>query len=349
MNDRRLAAALLAWFASAARDLPWRRGEPGRRDPYHALVSELMLQQTQAARVTGRFKTFLARFPTVLALADADESDVLAAWSGLGYYRRARHLHAAARTIVESHGGAVPRDAGILRSLPGVGRYTAGAIASIAFDLPEPIVDGNVARVLLRLHGRDEPPTDRSTERWCWRRAHELVGVSGRPGAFNEAMMELGATVCAPRAPACPRCPLAGACEANRQGRQDEIPAPKPRVRQKPLYIGSVLAIDPRGRRLVERRPESGLWAGLWQPPSLQRDDRFPTPEEMIDTLHLAIIERDPIDRFAHQTTHRDVRFEVWRAESPRAGNGRIWRSPRRISALALGTPQKRVLLETGG
>lgn len=350
MNDHELTSRLLAWYPSAARDLPWRRDPPGCRDPYLVLVSELMLQQTQVSRVTERFAAFLVRFPTVRALADADEADVFAAWSGLGYYRRARHLHASARAIVGDHAGSVPCDPDALRALPGIGRYTAGAIASIAFNLPEPIVDGNVARVLLRLHARDQPPTDRATERWAWSRAHELVTASGEPGVFNESLMELGATVCTPRSPRCAKCPLSARCGARRQGRQDEIPAPKPRARRRPLFVGSVLAIDGRGRRLVERRPETGMWAGLWQAPSLERGDRFPTPTELAGSLAVAVAGAEPIDRFAVQTTHRDVRFEIWRAaagEPTRAGKGRAWRSRRQIESLALGTPQRRVLMET--
>ncbi|HHN79063.1 MAG TPA: A/G-specific adenine glycosylase [Phycisphaerales bacterium] len=347
MTDSDLIRALLDWFAAEGRDLPWRDAPAGERDPYRVLVSELMLQQTQTARVVERFGAFIARFPTVATLADADEAEVLAAWSGLGYYRRARLLHAVARRVVEHHAGEIPRDPAALLGLPGVGRYTAGAVASIAFGLPEPIVDGNVARVLLRVGGRDGPPTDPSTTRWVWARARELVETSTRPGVFNESLMELGATVCTPRCPRCGVCPIARFCEARRLGRQDEIPPPKPRTKQQPLYIAAVLAIDPKGRRLVERRPDNGLWAGLWQPPSIERPDRFSTRDEIADTLGLNIETEQPIDRFSHQTTHRDVRFEVWNARRGRAGNGRCWRSKRQIESLALGTPQRRILIDT--
>ncbi len=345
MTDTDLIQALLRWFDAEGRALPWRDAPAGGRDAYRVLVSELMLQQTQAARVAERFDAFLARFPTAADLAAADESDVLAEWSGLGYYRRARLLHAAARRVAEQHAGEIPRDPAHLLALPGVGRYTAGAVASLAFGLPEPIVDGNVARVLLRLLGRDDPPTAPATTRRLWRRARELVEAADRPGAFNESLMELGATVCTPKAPRCGACPVARFCEARRHNRQDEIPPPKPRARQKPLFIAAVLAVDARNRRLVERRPAKGLWAGIWQPPSLERGDRRPTPGEIEDTLGLPVAEQRPIERFTHQTTHRDVHFEVWKAGRARAGGGRCWRSKRQIESLALGTPQRRILI----
>jgi len=193
-TDRRRVRALERWFARHARDLPWRR----RRTGYRALVAEVMLQQTQVSRVAERYVEFLRRFPTVRGLAEADEQEVLAAWQGLGYYRRARNLHAAARLIVAERGGRIPRTVDGLRQLPGVGRYTAGAIASIVYGAPAPIVDGNVQRVIARWDANDAPPADASTVAETWRRAEDLVGATARPGVLNEALMELGATVCTP-------------------------------------------------------------------------------------------------------------------------------------------------------
>lgn len=208
-RDAAMARALEQWFAGAARSLPWRAlGPDGWRDPYAVLVSELMLQQTQVARVVERFGAFMRRFPTVAALAGADEADVIALWAGLGYYRRARHLHAAAKRIVHEHGGEVPRAAAALRALPGVGRYTAGAIASMAMGQRVPLVDGNVARVLMRLEARAGDVAQ--GQAWAWERAGELVSSSTSAGAFNEGLMELGATVCVPGRPRCEACPLAG-------------------------------------------------------------------------------------------------------------------------------------------
>ncbi len=213
-DDRQLAARLESWFRKQARPLPWRVVDrrSGRRNPYRALVAEVMLQQTQVGRVLEKYGPFLRRFPTVRALAAADEQEVLAAWSGLGYYRRARLLHCAARAIVERHRGRIPDDAAALRALPGVGRYTAGAIASIVFGRAEPIVDGNVRRVLLRIEGRAVRAKRDGNDGWCWDQAGRLVKSAASPAVFNEALMELGATVCVPRGPKCVACPIAAWC-----------------------------------------------------------------------------------------------------------------------------------------
>lgn len=347
-SDRTLADAISRWHHANARDLPWRDAPAGARDPYRVLVSEIMLQQTQVARVVEKYESFLTRFPTIADLAAADEADVLAEWSGLGYYRRARLLHAAARSVVSDHGGEIPRDHATLLTIPGIGRYTAGAIASIAFDQPHPIVDGNVARVVLRLEARAETPNDPKGLKQTWSRAESLVRAAAEsstsPGAFNEGLMELGATVCTPRPPRCLYCPIADHCRAHEQGRQDEIPLPKPTAKRKPLYITAILAIDAKGRRLVEQRPDSGLWAAMHQPPSLDRDDRFATPDELADQLGLT--GGTILAEFDHQTTHRAVRFRVHLAESPRAGHGLTWHTTKSIHSLALGNPHRKILLD---
>lgn len=272
-----MARDLEHWFSRNARELPWRTTP---RDPWCSLVAEAMLQQTQVSRVAGEgpgtepgaFARFVARFPTPAALASADEAEVMALWAGLGYYRRARHLHAAARAIVERHGGRVPDDPAALRALPGVGRYTAGAIASIVFGRREPIVDGNVRRVLLRVAGNDADPASRDTETWAWAEAARFVAASARPGAFNEGLMELGATVClpAPASPRCEACPWARACRARALGLEDRIPRAKRPPRRGVLHLLVVVVRDGRGRLLLERRGPGGLWPGLWQPPTLE-------------------------------------------------------------------------------
>src|SRR5688572_3923564 len=202
------ARRLLAWYDRHRRDLPWRpdpkTGRPAP-EPYHVLVSEAMLQQTQVATVIPYYHRFLARFPTVSDLANAPEQDVLRGWQGLGYYSRARNLQAAARAIVNEHGGELPRTIEDLLALPGVGRYTAGAVASIAFDVKAPIVDGNVARVLCRVDRIETDPRDRTTQQLLWRRAEEVLPKK-RVGDFNSALMELGATVCTPKSPQCLIC-----------------------------------------------------------------------------------------------------------------------------------------------
>src|SRR5687768_16089198 len=210
------ARRLLRWYDKCRRDLPWRpdpaAGRP-RVDPYHVLVSEAMLQQTQVATVVPYFNRFIARFPTLADLAGADEQEVLRLWQGLGYYSRARNLQAAARKVVAEYGGELPRERDRLLTLPGVGRYTAGAVASIAFDRRAPILDGNVIRVLCRIDKIQSDPRDRSTQDLLWRRAEEVLPAR-RAGAFNSALMELGATVCTPRSPQCLLCPVREHCEA---------------------------------------------------------------------------------------------------------------------------------------
>src|SRR4051794_17880307 len=210
------ARRLLRWYDRCRRDLPWRpqrTASSARVSPYHVLVSEAMLQQTQVATVVPYFKRFIARFPTLASLASADEQEVLRLWQGLGYYSRARNLRAAARRVVEEFGGRLPQDVEQLRSFPGIGRYTAGAVASIAFGRRAPILDGNVIRVLCRLDQVTADPQDKQTQALLWRRAEEIMPKS-RPGDFNSAMMELGALVCTPRSPQCLLCPVREHCEA---------------------------------------------------------------------------------------------------------------------------------------
>lgn len=309
-DDPILTRSLESWFTTNARDLPWRTAT---RDPYRSLVSELMLQQTQVSRVLEKFEPFLDRFPTVQALAAAPEDDVLAAWSGLGYYRRARLLHACARAIVEHHDGVVPESLDELLELPGIGRYTAGAIASMVFGQRAPIVDGNVIRVLLRVHNQPIAQTDKSTIAWAWERAEQLVHTCKDPAIFNESMMELGATVCVPKGPKCLHCPISDQCGSLAAGTTESIPIPKPRAKQKHLYCAS-LVISDGDSIYLEQRPSTGMWAGMYQLPTLERDDRAHEPDELArsgtDTpLH--------IESFTHITTHRIVEFAIYRTDAP--------------------------------
>lgn len=349
-----MATALSDWLATKARALPWRDRPAGERDGYAVLVSEAMLQQTQVSRVAERFGAFLARFPTVEALAAAGVDDVLAEWSGMGYYRRARNLHAAAQAIVREHGGMLPRDVGALRELPGVGRYTAGAIASLAFNVAAPIVDGNVARVLLRVRGKAFAADSREGTAWLWRKAEALAAASERPGVVNEAIMELGATVClpSPATPLCGECPLRASCVARKEGRQAEIPPVRVRGGKKALYCGAVVVERERGGRaelLVEQRPGTGLWAGMWQAPTVEDGERPPTRDAVAAAVGLAGKSLAPDAAFEHQTTHRRVVFEVWRAAAGTefvAARG-LWMGLEDLSRVALGTPQRRMLLES--
>lgn len=352
-GDSELAAALEAWFASSARDLPWREAEGGehRRDPYRVLVSELMLQQTQVSRVVPRYRAFIERFPTVAHLARADVDEVLALWSGLGYYRRARNLHAAARAVVAEHAGELPTEIRELKGLPGIGRYTAGAIASIAMGKREPLVDGNVVRVLLRLEGRELASADKAAASLAWQRAESLVGEADDPGSFNEAMMELGALVCTPRNPSCGSCPWQRSCRAHAEGLQNQIPRASKAAARRMLYCDSLLVRDAAGRVLLEQRPAVGLWAGLWQAPTLESDDRHAEAGELGKSL--GAVEPTPIGEFVHQTTHREVRFRVWAADSvsvsataraTASANARVWTSAAELDGLGISSAQRRII-----
>jgi A/G-specific adenine glycosylase len=257
---------LLRWYEAHRRDLPWRK----TRDPYRVWLSEIMLQQTRVAAVLEHYRIFLERFPGIKALAAASESDVLAAWSGLGYYRRARMLRQCAQLIVERHAGSFPRNSADLLALPGIGRYTAAAIASIAFNEPVAVVDGNVERVLQRLIGRA------LTARQIWEYAQEFLARS-RPGDFNQAMMELGATVCVPREPHCLACPLRRWCATKGEASRKEPIVRQPTIRQQKKEIWCALdwrAADGNGGgnskgevRLVQRPPKASLMAGMWELP----------------------------------------------------------------------------------
>ncbi len=257
-----LQRALLEWAAGHLRPVPWRTAP---RDPYRVWVSEIMLQQTRVETVVPYFERWLRRFPDVATLAHAPLDDVLKAWEGLGYYARARNLHRAAQEMVAAHGGRVPDDAEALRRLPGVGRYTAGAILSIAFGRDEPALDGNIRRVLSRAFAVAEPSRAR-LDAVLWELARVLL-PSGRAGAFNEALMELGATICTPRNPLCPRCPWASACAAYAQGTQALFP-PRRARKQTPYYevTAAVIWREP-GVFLVARRNAEGLLGGLWEFP----------------------------------------------------------------------------------
>lgn len=355
-HDRALAGAIVGWFPTARRDLPWRLASlraDEQRDPYHALVAETMLQQTQVSRVVEKFGAFLLRFPTVASLAGADLDDVLAFWTGLGYYRRARSLHAAARLVVDRFSGRVPSASADLRTLPGVGRYTAGAIASIAFDRPDPIVDGNVARVLLRVHGRAVASDDRAVQPWLWERAGSLVRAAASPALFNEGLMELGATVCLPppAMPRCGECPLAHWCIARREGRQLEIPLPKRTAKRSTIYCAAIVVERAGGGILMEQRPARGMWAGLWQVPTIESPAAPPTKGAMARAVGVPLRAVRDDGGFEFNATHRRLVFSVYRATVPKGMKSERGEFVPRARAvgLALSTPQRRILGGEGG
>ena len=310
-RDARIRRRLLAWYRRHRRDLPWR----GTRDPYAIWVSEIMLQQTQVETVRPFYLRFLDRFPTIERLARAPASAVLARWAGLGYYRRARHLHAAAKLVMREHAGRVPDDAAAFARLPGVGRYTTGAVLSIAFDRPLPVLDGNVARVLSRLDAVRAAVRDpRGAER-LWARAQALVPAR-RPGDWNQALMELGATVCLPATPRCDACPLRAECRALAIHRVASYP-PTAARRATVVVKRAVALVTRRGRMLVVRREGRAL-EGLWEPPAVDLADGVTARCALGAELHrLGVTARlartGQVVR--HTITHHRIEAEVWRGE----------------------------------
>ncbi len=304
-------AALLAWYRRERRDLPWR----STRDPYAIWLSETMLQQTRVETVIPYYQRFLERFPDVAALASAELEEVYAEWAGLGYYSRARNLHAAARRVLERFAGQLPSDAEELQSLPGVGRYTAGAVASIAFDRPEPVVDGNVERVLARALGIREDVRQADTRRRLWEEAAELA-AGPAPGDLNQALMELGATLCTPRAPRCEACPLAPGCDALASGDADSLPRKAKKTPPRATRAVAALVLR-RGRFLAVRRPPGGLLGGLWALPGGEpaRGERL--EGALVRTLRervgLEVRELEPAGALDHVFSHRRLRLHLYR------------------------------------
>ena len=258
---RLLRRRLLAWFQTRARDLPWRK----TRDPYRVWISEIMLQQTQVATVIPYYERFVAAFPDESSLAAASEQEVLRLWEGLGYYRRARNLHAAAKKIIAEHGGKFPRTVEAVRSLPGIGRYTANAVLSIALDQRLPILEANTVRLHSRLLAYRGVPTTTAAAKLLWEFAEAVLPAS-EPGRFNQALMELGSLVCVPKNPACDTCPLAELCPTRIGGLQDRIPAAAKKVRYEEVTETAVLVRD-GARVLVRQCGPDERWAGLWDFP----------------------------------------------------------------------------------
>ena len=272
---RRLRSRVLRWYAEHGRTLPWRESA----DPYRIWISEIMLQQTTVAAVVPYFERFLDRFPDVHALAAADVEEVLRLWEGLGYYSRARNLHKAAGVIVTEHAGEFPADRDALQTLPGVGPYTAGAIASFAFNLPAGILEANTIRLYSRLIALDIDPRGSRGQKTLWSFADWVVARK-RAGDFNQAVMDLGSQVCTPADPPCPRCPLMASCKAYELGRQEEIPLEKKKVAPTDVVEVSV-AISKGGQFLLRQRQENERWAGLWD---FVRFEIEPADEQQIES-----------------------------------------------------------------
>lgn len=350
-SPRRIAsvqAALVAWYRRHRRDLPWRQSH----DPYAVWVSEMMLQQTQVATVIPYYERWMQRFPSVAALAAATEPEVLHAWQGLGYYSRARSLRNGARAVVERFGGQLPRSAAALRSLPGIGPYSAGAIASIAYDLPEPIVDGNVLRVLCRLQCLRGDPRRAPLQQLLWALARAYVPAKGARD-FNQGLMELGATVCTPKAPDCARCPLRRACRARQAGLTGELPElPK---RAPATAVEMAAAVVARGQRvlLVRLADDAPRWSGMWLFPAAELGTSEPpaagAERAVREAVGLGVRDLRPLTVVRHTVTRFRIRLHVFRAGAA-AGRARAsgladlrWVPLETIGELALPSAHQRI------
>ena len=301
-----LSRSLGRWFSEVKdrREMPWRR----TRDPYAIWLSETMLQQTRAASVVPYYERFMEAFPTVQALAEAPVGDVLSLWSGLGYYRRARMLHAAAQQVVSEWGGRLPREPADLRRLHGVGAYTAGAVASIAHGARAALVDGNVMRVLSRLFAVRDDVRKAPGQARIWEIAKSLVaGVEGDPGDWNQGLMELGATVCVPVKPRCEDCPLRASCEARALGIAADLPRASPKKPPRREARVAVVLLSPTAVLLARRRP-AARFGGLWEPPSVQGP-----AAPLLESLGIEASRLHSVGRVAHTLSHRQLDIEVLR------------------------------------
>jgi A/G-specific adenine glycosylase len=332
-----LRRALLAYYRRQGRDLPWRR----TRDPYAIWVSEIMLQQTQVETVVPRFAPFLRQFPSVEALAATEEAAVCEAWAGLGYYRRARNLHRAARQVLAEHEGKLPPTAALLGKLPGIGSYTAAALASIAFGERVAAVDGNLVRVLARLCALPGLASDVRLRGAVRKHAQALVDCS-RPGEINQALMDIGATLCRPQSPRCNACPLAERCAARREGNPTRYPGKRKKAARRALRIAFAW-IERDGAVLLEQRPLEGLWAGLWELPSAAG---FRAQADLAARLGRPLDQQ--IAKVTHDLTHRRVQATVYLVAAARGRRwslGRWWKDPLAapLSALA-----RKTIVEVG-
>lgn len=339
------AERLLAWYRDSGRKtLPWK--QPA--EPYRVWLSEIMLQQTQVGTVIPYFERFVARFPDLAALAAAELDDVLALWSGLGYYARARNLHRAAREVLARHGGRLPENIEALQTLPGIGRSTAGAILALARGQRHAILDGNVRRVLARHRGVEGWPGARAVEQRLWAAAEALTPEASQAADYTQAIMDLGALMCTRARPRCEHCPVAGDCVARASGRQRELPAPRPRRALPQRTRRFLLLRDPGGAVLLERRAPSGLWGGLWSLPECALEEDLTLLCRSRYALEPGRIEHWPTLRHVFSHYALDIEpalVEVRpRARVVREGAGAGWYTVTEARQLGLAAPVKELL-----
>ena len=336
------AASLLAWYDANRRVLPW-RALPGEiPDPYRVWLSEIMLQQTTVAAVGSYYHKFLARWPSVQALAAASLDEVRAAWAGLGYYSRARNLHLAAQLVVEKHGGTFPATAEELRKLPGIGPYTAGAIAAIAFDEPEAAVDANAERVIARYFALESPLPRAKPE---LRRFTQSLVPQRRAGDFAQALMDLGALICTPRQPACKVCPWAEDCCGRALGIAESLPR-KGAERERPLRRGAAFVVrNGKGAVLLEKRPENGLLGGMLQPPLGPWTAKFPSRNEVLAQAPFPADWQRRAGIVRHGFTHFQLEIQVWCAEitAHKMTKG-FWLASDELARAALPTVMRKII-----
>ncbi|MGP1396367.1 MAG: A/G-specific adenine glycosylase [Inquilinaceae bacterium] len=338
-----VGTALLAWYDRHRRVLPWRAPPGDRADPYRVWLSEIMLQQTTVAAVVGYFRDFMEKWPTVHALAAADLDTVLRAWAGLGYYARARNLHACARMVVERHGGQFPNDESQLRQLPGVGDYTAAAITAIAFDRPAVVVDGNVERVVARLFAVTQPLPNAKP---ALKTFAAVISPSRRPGDHAQAMMDLGATICTPRRPNCMICPLSAFCQARRDGTAETLPARTKKAIKPTRRAMAFWTLDPAGATLLRRRPERGLLGGMMEVPTSAwregpRPDLAGTGGEAPGVASWRVLPGLVRHTFTH--FHFEIVVAAGRLDDPDAADG-IWVPLDRLGDHALPTVMRKIV-----
>jgi A/G-specific adenine glycosylase len=332
-KTKEITSSIEKWFLKTARVFPWREDD----FPWGRIVSEFMAQQTQIERVAERWPRMMARFPTPESLSESENQDILSLWQGLGYYRRAQHLKKAAEVLTEKFDGEVPSEVDDLLTLPGVGKYTAGAVSSIAFDKRVPIVDANVHRVLCRLFNNAIDPIPSA---WTWEIAEKLVQVCGSPKTFNEGLMEFGAVVCTPKSPDCGCCPLRSKCEAHKKGVQNQIPAPKKNMPRKQEHHYAVVV--QHGEKLgFEKRPSKGLWADMWQVPTVDSSTTL-NKQEVAKLLRLDS-ELSQIGAFEHVLSHRIISFTVFSCKM--IFDSRFtWFKSEDLAELPLASAQRKVL-----